>query len=162
MTEKQRLLNFFEREFPMTIKVMEAYPQDKMDFKPHDRSNSAMDLFRTFVIEANAMSMFAQGIADWNTAAKAGEGLETKSDYMDAFKTLTEKVKETVNSLADEDLLKEDLKVSGQIAQSRLDAIWFLANDNIHHRGQLSVYVRMAGGKVPAIYGPSADDRGGF
>jgi uncharacterized damage-inducible protein DinB len=32
--------------------------------------------------------------------------------------------------------------------------------DQIHHRGQLSVYVRMAGGKVPSIYGPSADDKG--
>jgi uncharacterized damage-inducible protein DinB len=41
----------------------------------------------------------------------------------------------------------------------RLDVLWFLLNDMIHHRGQFSVYLRMAGGKVPAIYGPSADDK---
>ncbi len=35
---------------------------------------------------------------------------------------------------------------------------WFILCDQIHHRGQLSVYVRMAGGKVPSIYGPSADE----
>lgn len=35
---------------------------------------------------------------------------------------------------------------------------WFMLCDQIHHRGQYSVYVRMAGGKVPAIYGPSADE----
>jgi len=36
--------------------------------------------------------------------------------------------------------------------------MWFMLLDSIHHRGQLSVYVRMAGGKVPSIYGPSADE----
>jgi len=40
----------------------------------------------------------------------------------------------------------------------RLDVLWLLLNDMIHHRGQFSVYLRMAGGKVPAIYGPSADE----
>jgi uncharacterized damage-inducible protein DinB len=38
------------------------------------------------------------------------------------------------------------------------DFAWFILHDHIHHRGQLSVYVRMAGGKVPSIYGPSADE----
>jgi len=41
----------------------------------------------------------------------------------------------------------------------RLDVLWFLLNDQIHHRGQLSVYLRMAGGKVPSIYGPSGDEK---
>src|SRR5438132_11205433 len=40
----------------------------------------------------------------------------------------------------------------------RLDFFWFLLMDMVHHRGQLSVYLRMAGGKVPSIYGPSADE----
>jgi uncharacterized damage-inducible protein DinB len=38
------------------------------------------------------------------------------------------------------------------------DFSWFVLHDQIHHRGQLSVYVRMAGGKVPSIYGPSHDE----
>ena len=40
----------------------------------------------------------------------------------------------------------------------RLDWCWFLLHDEIHHRGQFSVYLRMADGKVPSIYGPSADE----
>ncbi len=40
------------------------------------------------------------------------------------------------------------------------EMLWAVVFDAIHHRGQLSVYVRLAGGKVPAIYGPSADDPG--
>jgi uncharacterized damage-inducible protein DinB len=41
----------------------------------------------------------------------------------------------------------------------RLDVLWFLLNDQIHHRGQFSVYLRIAGGKVPSIYGPSGDEK---
>jgi uncharacterized damage-inducible protein DinB len=41
---------------------------------------------------------------------------------------------------------------------TRFDWIWFLLHDQIHHRGQFSVYLRMAGGKVPSIYGPTADE----
>jgi len=40
----------------------------------------------------------------------------------------------------------------------KLDFLWFLLCDQIHHRGQFSVYLRMAGGKVPSIYGPSGDE----
>jgi uncharacterized damage-inducible protein DinB len=39
-----------------------------------------------------------------------------------------------------------------------LEFLWFILHDQIHHRGQFSVYLRMAGGKVPSIYGPSADE----
>ena len=38
------------------------------------------------------------------------------------------------------------------------DVLWGILMDSIHHRGQFSVYLRMAGGKVPSIYGPSADE----
>jgi uncharacterized damage-inducible protein DinB len=40
----------------------------------------------------------------------------------------------------------------------RGNALWLMLNDSIHHRGQLTVYLRMAGGRVPSIYGPSADE----
>jgi uncharacterized damage-inducible protein DinB len=40
----------------------------------------------------------------------------------------------------------------------RQDFLWLMLNDMIHHRGQFSVYLRMAGGKVPSIYGPSKDE----
>jgi uncharacterized damage-inducible protein DinB len=41
---------------------------------------------------------------------------------------------------------------------SRAQIAWFLLHDQIHHRGQLTVYLRLAGGKVPSIYGPSGDE----
>jgi uncharacterized damage-inducible protein DinB len=41
-----------------------------------------------------------------------------------------------------------------------MDMLWMLAFDMVHHRGQLSAYLRAMGGKVPSIYGPSGDDKG--
>jgi uncharacterized damage-inducible protein DinB len=41
---------------------------------------------------------------------------------------------------------------------SRMDWLWFLLHDEIHHRGQFSVYLRMADGRLPSIYGPTADE----
>jgi uncharacterized damage-inducible protein DinB len=47
----------------------------------------------------------------------------------------------------------------GKLGQwPKIEFAWFLLSDQIHHRGQYCVYLRMAGGKVPAIYGPSADE----
>lgn len=43
-------------------------------------------------------------------------------------------------------------------AYRRIDWVWFLLSDEIHHRGQFSIYVRAAGGKLPSIYGPTADE----
>ena len=40
----------------------------------------------------------------------------------------------------------------------RADILWLTLHDMIHHRGQFSIYLRMAGGKVPSIYGPSGDE----
>jgi uncharacterized damage-inducible protein DinB len=47
-------------------------------------------------------------------------------------------------------------KTMGEI--SRIDWLWFLLSDQIHHRGQFSIYLRMADGKVPSIYGPTGDE----
>ena len=47
-------------------------------------------------------------------------------------------------------------KTMGEVP--RLGFLWFLLSDQIHHRGQFSIYLRMAGGKVPSIYGPTADE----
>jgi uncharacterized damage-inducible protein DinB len=43
-------------------------------------------------------------------------------------------------------------------AAETIQVAWMILSDQIHHRGQFSVYLRMAGGKVPSIYGPTADE----
>lgn len=54
--------------------------------------------------------------------------------------------------------VKGTLDLSKMGSMRKLDLLRFMLNDHIHHRGQLSVYLRMSGGKVPSIYGPSKDE----
>ena len=68
---------------------------------------------------------------------------------------------ELVRRLTDEDLSKpvQFFTGPGKIGDMSLhDILWTMLSDEIHHRGQFSVYLRMADGKVPSIYGPSADE----
>jgi len=63
---------------------------------------------------------------------------------------------------AGEDLFLKRLKfmvAKGKMGDvSGKDVLWLMLHDQIHHRGQLSVYLRLVGAKVPSIYGPSADE----
>src|SRR3954462_12228187 len=58
LTEKELFLRHFERELPTTLKVLRAFPADKMEYKPHEKSSTAQRLAWTFVLE-NTMSMAA-------------------------------------------------------------------------------------------------------
>lgn len=70
-------------------------------------------------------------------------------------------------SFPDKSVLMKDPEMGAEFAamskgvffdQMSMDLLWFLLFDEIHHRGQFSIYLRMADGKVPSIYGPSADE----
>jgi len=159
MTEKEMFLASFEREFATTLKVLKAYPADKGDLKPHERSMSAKQLAWVFVIEQQVIADGAlAGAIDFSKMTPAPA---TMRDVIAAYEKIqpvtTSKLKQ-----ASEAALNKTVKFpSGpkQMADVRvLDVLWGMLHDQIHHRGQLSVYLRMAGGKVPSIYGPSADE----
>ena len=159
----QQFLDSYEREHATTMKVLRAFPEDQLELRPHPRSNSARDLAWIFVLER----MLGQRIVIENVFAsdnpprgmpKPPESMatilseveRTHREFGDAVRSLTEReLGETVRFFVAP-------KTMGDIP--RMDFLWFLLHDEIHHRGQFSVYLRMAGGKVPSIYGPSADE----
>jgi uncharacterized damage-inducible protein DinB len=160
---KEQFLKAYDREHTITMKVLRAYPEDQLDFKPHPKSNSARDLAWTFVMERGLGTRvwndeFAQGFTPGGAPAKPPEKW---SDLLAQLEQAHAAFRQVIASAPDQDL---ETKVSfftapktmGQV--SRQEWIWFLLHDQIHHRGQFSVYLRMAGGKVPSIYGPSADE----
>jgi uncharacterized damage-inducible protein DinB len=162
MSAKQAFLDVYDREHATTMRVLRAFPEDQMDLKPHERSNSARDLAWTFALEC------ALGTAVWHDeVAKKGLGggmpkaPEKWSDLLAAIEDAYKNFRALVAGASDDEL-HENVhffvapKTMGDI--SRINWIWFLLHDQIHHRGQFSVYLRMAGGKVPSIYGPSADE----
>jgi uncharacterized damage-inducible protein DinB len=158
-TEKQRFLARYEVEHAKTLNVLRAFPGDKSEFRPHERSNSAHSLAWTFVIEEQLLLKAMRG------EDVLGGGFPPAPDswdkILDAF---TKGYDDVVSALTD----PEDGDLPGTVKfftgpkqmgdVPRASFANFMLDDQIHHRGQFSVYIRMCGGKVPSIYGPSADE----
>ena len=156
MISKQDLLKIFRKEFATTLKVMRAFPENKLDFTPHERSSKARTIMATFIFEMYLveLNIFGKKIDNSMFQNYSPESLQT---ILSDFQKETESVIANLQSLADNEMKKEV-----EFAGSKFTADEFMLMmlfDQIHHGGQLSTYIRMAGGKVPSIYGPSADDK---
>lgn len=163
MSRKDAFLTNLDREFATTLRVLNAFPEDKLDLKPSEHSNTAGQLFWTFTLERRL------GLMVWNDAFAHGmpEGAKTptppstKDELLSALETAHRHYREVIASASEQDLdvhvrFFTAPKTIGPI--SRHEWIWFLLHDEIHHRGQFSVYLRIAGAKVPSIYGPTRDE----
>jgi uncharacterized damage-inducible protein DinB len=161
MSEKQKFQEAWDRESATTMKLLRAYPENQTDLKPHAASRSAKDLAWTFVFEGVAGSQAVQGEMKFpppNMPPMPTNWKGMVGEVEKALKVMSDKVRKV-----DDAQLNTTVKFKTGPKQvsdlRRLDVLWFLLNDQIHHRGQFSVYLRMAGGKVPSIYGPSADEK---
>jgi uncharacterized damage-inducible protein DinB len=155
----EQYIKAYQRETATTRRVLLAYPSDRADLQPHERSQSAQQLLWTFVME---QAMALRAVRDGKVL---GGTPPTKPESWDGMLALfAQQEQELVNELREkgDDLVDAKVpfftgpKQMGEYAM--MDFLWFMLHDQIHHRGQLSVYLRMAGGKVPSIYGPSGDE----
>lgn len=155
MIIKEDLISMFQKEFATTLKVMRAYPETQMQFAPHERSSPAKRLMATFVFEMYLLRSFIFG-ETVDRSAFQQYAKETLDELIADFEKETTKVIQLMKNLSENDLSKK-VEFAGTTFTADRFAMMMLF-DQVHHRGQLSVYIRMAGGKVPSIYGPSADD----
>jgi uncharacterized damage-inducible protein DinB len=158
---REQFLKTFEKEHATTMRVLGAVPPDKGDFRPHARSNTAKDLAHTFIIEQQLM------LRALKNELKIGQGggfpkFDTLGEAIERFHRDSQDVIATVRKTSEKDFTEGKVpfytgpKQLGEY--SKADFAWFMLLDQIHHRGQMSIYVRMCEGKVPSIYGPSADE----
>ena len=148
----------YTREHANTRKQLHAFPADQSQFKPHERSNSAHQIGWTCAVGEVLMLKVLR-----NEPVLGGGFPPSPSSWpevLEAFDSGHIKVLAAA-SAADEGALTPVVfmvapKQTGDYKP--IDFLWFMLCDQIHHRGQLSVYVRMSGGKVPSIYGPTADE----
>jgi len=161
-TPRQQYLDALDREHATTMKVLRAYPPDKADLKPHPKSKSARDLAWIFVLErglgkAGLNNVFASG----QVGGGPPPAPEKWEDILSALEAAQVDYRKLFDSFSDDELMQpvKFFVGPGTLADfSRLAFAWFLLCDEIHHRGQISVYLRMADGRVPSIYGPSLDE----
>ena len=161
MSTREFYAERFKTERPVFVKVLKALPDDQLDYKPHERNQSAGDIAWMLACEIRALvEMFDTGNIHWNPGPPPALN-EIVSEY-------ERQADELEKRLASADDAKWDspcgMHFGGQLMATMpvRDTSWFFLFDAIHHRGQLSAYLRPMGGKVPAIYGPSADEKGGM
>lgn len=161
-SSKEKFLTTYEREHATTMRVLRAYPTDQLELRPHPMCKNARELAWIFVLERGlGTTVFNNEFA---TRAPSGAPPKPPESWDELLATLEKVHKEfgvlirstPHEALSDQVKFFTGPKTMGEI--SRMDWLWFLLHDQIHHRGQFSTYLRMAGGKVPSIYGPTADE----
>ncbi len=152
----------FEQEAPVTRRVLERVPLDRAGWQPHAKS---MTLGRLAAWMANAPG-WAAGIAGEGGFAIEGftpfSAPSTTAELLAAFDSGCEAARRTMGRLDDTAASGDwsflaqgkPIRTLPRVAMLRL----FLLSDAIHHRGQMSVYLRLLDVPVPSIYGPSADE----
>jgi uncharacterized damage-inducible protein DinB len=159
---KQEFLETYDTEHARTMKVLKAYPTDKLDFRPHPKSKTARELAFVFTLERYlGTKVWHDEFAKAPPSGKPPVAPENWDDLLGQLEKASHDFRDLVSAASDETLhenvhMFSGPKTMGEI--SRKDWIWFLLHDQIHHRGQFSVYLRMVDGKVPSIYGPSGDE----
>ena len=162
MAIRDALLPEFDHEMATARRVIERVPEDKFGYKPHDKSMT--------------MGRLASHIAEMPTWATSGimmDSLDMASGYkpfeagsraelLEAFDKNVAGARNSIAGASDETLMKNWSLKNGDKTLMTMPKIavvrTFMLNHVIHHRGQLSVYLRLNNLPVPSIYGPSADE----
>lgn len=161
MSAKQQFLEVYDREHATTMKVLRAYPEDHLDLRPHEKCKTARELAWVFVMERGLGTMVFNDVFIEEMGGEMPSPPDSWDDLLAAVESAAADFRELVASTPEDELDRKVRFFTGPQTMgeiSRMDWVWFLLHDEIHHRGQFSVYLRMADGKVPSIYGPSADE----
>ncbi len=152
MLDQQQISEMRASEFEITARVLKAYPEAKLDMKPAEKSRTPRELITTLINEEYMCK-----------AALLDKKPEFPKNFPGTISGLLEvftKSHNEVQSLIEKNgnaALDRTVDFFGYKMKA-IDVIHDLLLDQIHHRGQFSVYLRLAGAKVPSIYGPSADE----
>lgn len=160
MDNREYFIHRWEMEQPKFAKVIRAIPEGHLDYKPHERSTNAGDLAWQLVQEqVMLVGLLDNGEIRFEEKPRPG----TVEEIAKAYEAATGELRQRLQTADDAKWNSEGKfyfgdKVGGK--NSVMEYMWGFTLDLIHHRGQLTTYLRPMGGKVPSIYGPSGDDDG--
>lgn len=165
MSERLSIGNEFwkelETEKAASRKCLERIPENLFDYRPHERS-MALGYLALIVAEVPKwISTIVEG-SEIDFATFKHFQPKTTAELVAHFDENLEGAKKALQAAADEDFdASFALKSNGELLYSspKKDSIGSTINHMVHHRGQLTVYMRLNNIAVPSIYGPSADDR---
>ncbi|HXW55427.1 MAG TPA: DinB family protein [Candidatus Cybelea sp.] len=167
-SSRETFLRVWEREFRTTLRVLRAFPEGALGGKPHERSRTARDLAWQCVIDEGLIGTIPERtVHELRNAPPRPGPPDTIEAIAKAYEFAHLEAFGKVVSLSEEEfgravssILKGGDPRSEHAYEWNMpqpDALWANLMDQVHHRGQLTIYLRLAGGKVPSLYGPSGD-----
>lgn len=168
MSLADALLPEYDQEMTNTRKLLERVPEDRFDWRPHERSGTLgwlaghvanLPTWAEIVVNRAAFDVEPP---EGHDSGASRPTIENRAQLLEFFDTNVAETRDALASTSDEAFLKswsllkggEELFEVPKIAAIRT----FVLNHLIHHRGQLTVYLRLIGVPLPQIYGPTADE----
>jgi uncharacterized damage-inducible protein DinB len=140
------------------VKVLKAVPQDRRDYRPDPKARTAAEIAWLLAAEEDALlALLDKGDVDWKDVPPPA----TMDEIVAAFERAAQRVDERLASVDEAAWKKNGRFLMGgtPVWEDEVgNMFWGFLFDAVHHRGQLITYLRPMGSKVPAIYGPSADE----
>lgn len=155
-------LDFFktcmQNEMEATFAILSAIPSDKLNYTPHPINRTAYEIAEHITAHVYDFNVI---LKNDKCDEKLSCPFSDSADIAKKMKSMWLEAMETLESYTEQKWHEEnvELLVGGEpfATMPRFQMMWFFLNDIIHHRGQLSSYIRPMGGKNPAVYGYSAD-----
>jgi uncharacterized damage-inducible protein DinB len=159
---KDEFLRVWDQEYQTTLKILKAYPENKVSLRPHEKLRTAAELAWGFT---NGEAWMVNGILTGKfggvDSAEPVNPPSTMREIVSNYERVHSDATAKVRRMNEHDLNRTINFFVGPNKMGEIkvtDLLAMMVMDGVHHRGQLSVYLRMAGGKVPSIYGPTADE----
>ena len=164
MTMMELLIEEFDREAQTTRKHLERLPENKLEWRPHEKSFTAGGLASHIVDCVSwADSIINQDEIEVDPATYKSYQATSVADLLKTFDDRVTVCRQALAGVSDELMMQVwRLKLRGkvQVQKPRMAALRdFTLSHLIHHRGQFSVYLRLLNVAVPGSYGPSADEQ---
>lgn len=159
MDQRALFLQFWNNEAAATRKVIARIPEDRSDYRPHPESRSARELAWLIVLEEQLLvEGLETGTLDWREEPMPDAMADILRRHDAQHPDVTARLEQLPAEAYDREVRFE---VGGQVFRTGtgIHYAWEFLFDQVHHRGQLSTYLRPMGARVPSIYGPSGDEQ---
>ena len=165
-SSREFFIQRWEQEYPAFVRVFKALPANHLDYRPHPRSRSARELVALLVSAQQSCIELCKSRKSMYSGLRWQEsgGFGTLAEMIAAYERDHDTLARQLRTLDDNGWNHQAWLIRGAEEILLKDTVggllWIALFDFVHHRGQLSTYIRPMGGKVPSVYGPSADDPG--
>ena len=157
MTNKEFYIKILGEEAPKFRKAIEALPEDKHEYKVHEKAREAGNITAQLALQWKAISgILNKGMPEFNPHEMEKQ---SKADMLTKFDEGIAQLQKDVATISDQEWENGDAAMGEMWKDKKYNMAWGFLFDAIHHRGQLTTYLRGMGTVVPSIYGPSADQQ---